>query len=98
MTTYAHDDLKRILDAHKKWVTRWATPRIQSRGAEYKRDIVPALLRAGGRALAEVATQETWACHSWQNCPMAEAFRVHDLSDIPPLYRWQAERFIQLFD
>jgi hypothetical protein len=164
VTTYATDDLKRILDLHRKWVYgEGGGERAILRGAdligadlsdadlrgadlsdadlrgadlsgavlsdavligavlsgadlsdavlsdsvvlsdgvtwgEYKRDVVPALLTAGGRLLGEVATAETWACHSWTNCPMAEAFRVHDLTELPALYRWQAERFIHFFD
>ncbi len=69
---------------------------------EYLSDLVPALLVAGGRTLAEVATPEHWDCHSWNGdtvgCPMAVAFGARGLSDIPALYRGQAERFIQLFD
>jgi hypothetical protein len=65
---------------------------------EYLEEVVPALLKAGGKALEEIANPTTWNCHSWQNCPMAEAFSVHDLKDIPALYRAQAQRFVQLFD
>ena len=56
--------------------------------------VLPALLKAGGRAVLV----EAWACHSWQNCPMAEAFGVHDLSKVPALWRPWASRFVQLFD
>jgi hypothetical protein len=66
--------------------------------AEYLNDVVPALLTAGGRTLAEVATPETWACHSWENCPMHAAFGVKSLQKVPALHRWQAERFVQLYD
>lgn len=59
---------------------------------------MPALLIAGGRSLAEVATLETWACHNWNNCPMASAFNVHSLSDVPPLFRHEANQFVQFFD
>ena len=71
---------------------------------EYLSDVVPALLTAGGKSLTEVVTPETWACHSWGSdekalgCPMAVAFDVHALRDIPALHRWQAARFVQLFD
>jgi hypothetical protein len=159
MTTYAHEDLKKILELHLKWwrgqeggkradlrsadlsgadlrsavlsgavlsgadlsgadlsgaVLRSAVLSgadlsgavlsddvILSDGVtwgEYKKDVVPALLAAGGKSIEEVATDEVWACHSWTNCPMACAFGVTDISEIPALYRWQAERFVQLFD
>jgi len=65
---------------------------------EYLQDLVPALLTAGGLTLAEVATPEVWECHSWTNCPMATAFRVCSIEQVPALYRWQAERFVQFFD
>lgn len=65
-------------------------------------ELVPALLTAGGKTLAEVATPEVWACHAWSSggiaCPIATAFDCSSLSGVPPLYRWQAERFIQFFD
>ena len=127
MTTYATDDLKRILDLHKKWWRgeeggaradlrsadlsgadlrsavlsgAWLSDGVQ--WEEYLTDVVPALCTAGGRTLAEVATEEHWNCHSWNGigvgCPMAAAFGVKELSGIPALYRGQAERFIQLFD
>ena len=62
----------------------------------YLVEVVPALCTAGGKALATVAA--AWNCHSWDNCPMAVAFDVHDMSKIPPLYRAEAERFVRLFD
>ena len=65
--------------------------------AVYKSDLVPALLAAGGRDPKEVAAK-SWTCHEWTNCPMAEAFGVHSMADIPPLYREQAQLFVQLFD
>ena len=65
---------------------------------EYLKEIVPALLCAGGKPLAAVATAETWACHSWQNCPMALAFDVHSPESVPALHRGQAQRFVQFFD
>jgi len=63
----------------------------------YKSEVVPALLTAGGKTLEEVVGA-SWECHEWTNCPMAIAFDVHDLSDIPPLHREQASLFVQLFD
>ncbi len=65
---------------------------------EYLTQVVPALLVAGGRALTEVATEGNWNCHSWDNCPMSEAFSTHDLSGIPALFRPRAEQFIRYFD
>ena len=65
---------------------------------QYLDEVVPALLTAGGKPLAEVATPEAWACHDWTNCPMATAFGVHTLEDVPPLYRAHARQFVQLFD
>jgi hypothetical protein len=62
--------------------------------AEFRDSVVPALLAAGGR----MPTSKCWDCHSWDNCPMAEAFGVHRLSDIPPQWRPWAARFVQFFD
>ena len=62
----------------------------------YLSEVVPALLVAGGRSLAMVAA--SWSCHEWTNCPMAVAFDVHNLDDVPPLYRREARQFVQLFD
>ena len=64
--------------------------------AEYIREIVPALCTAGGKSFAEVAA--AWDCHSWENCPMAVAFGVHEIGEIPILYRSRAEQFLRLFD
>ena len=65
---------------------------------KYLAEVVPALLMAGGKTLAEVVNEEVWNCHEWTICPMAVAFGVHKLSDIPLLYRPRVEQFIQLFD
>src|SRR5882757_145544 len=64
---------------------------------EYKEQTVPALLIAGGKALGDVIEQ-SWDCHSWENCPMAVAFDVHKVEDVPILYRPRAEQFIRYFD
>jgi hypothetical protein len=70
----------------------------------YCAELVPALCTAGGKALAEVATPETWGCHNWQEkegdlaCPMAVAFNARGIENIPLIYRDQAASFIQLFD
>jgi hypothetical protein len=65
--------------------------------AVYKAEVVPALLAAGGRDPKEVAAK-SWDCHQWDNCPMAEAFGVHGIDEVPPLYREQARLFVQFFD
>jgi hypothetical protein len=73
-------------------------------GKLYLSELVPALLTAGGKKLEEVANSETWGCHSWGSegrelaCPIATAFDVHQISDVPILYREQANFFIQVFD
>jgi uncharacterized protein YjbI with pentapeptide repeats len=64
----------------------------------YIDELVPALLTVHGRSLDEMAQPRIWNCHSWENCPMAEAFGVHSLASIPPLYRAPANLFIQLYD
>ena len=64
---------------------------------QYQEELVPALLTAGGKSLAD-AVKESWGCHSWNNCPMAVAFGVHELNQIPVLYRERARQFIQFFD
>ena len=64
----------------------------------YLTEVLPALLAAGGRAIAEVVTPKIWNCHSWDNCPMAEAFKTHDIKGVPVLLRPRAEQFIRYFD
>ena len=63
---------------------------------EYLRDVVPALLTAGGKSLESFAAH--WTCHDWTNCPMAHAFDVPAISEVPVLLRPRAEQFIQLYD
>ncbi len=65
---------------------------------EYVKDVLPALLTAGGKPLADIANSQHWDCHDWTNCPMAAAFGVSTESAIPALYRPRARQFIQLFD
>ncbi len=144
MTTYAADDLKKILDLHGKWwrgeaggdranldgasldgaslvganldganLVRASLDGANLDGArlsdgvlwaDYLSEIVPALCVAGGKSLADVATEEHWNCHQWGSdgkalgCPMAVAFDAKSLDEIPKLHRWQASRFIQFFD
>ncbi len=65
---------------------------------EYVEVVVPALCVAGGKSLDDVANPKVWNCHSWENCPMAEAFDVHSIGDVPALYRPIANFFVQMFD
>jgi hypothetical protein len=59
---------------------------------------VPALLAAGGRPLADVATPEHWACHNWSNCPLHAAFGASQIVEVPKRWRARAELFLALFD
>jgi hypothetical protein len=68
------------------------------RFGEYIKQVVPALLTAGGKQLLEVANETHWSCHDWNNCPMAAAFSVTRIDKIPLLYRPRAEQFVRLFD
>lgn len=61
---------------------------------EYKGQVIPALLKAG----SHIVNKEAWKCHQWTNCPMAQAFGVNDIENIPLLYKPRAEQFIQFFD
>jgi len=65
---------------------------------EYLSETVPALLAAGGKTVAAIVGAGAWKCHSWTNCPMAEAFSVHELDKVPILYRPRAQQFIRFFD
>ena len=62
----------------------------------YLTQVVPALCTVAGVPLHEVAA--AWDCHAWDNCPMAVAFGVDALWEIPLLYRPRVEQFVQLFD
>ena len=69
--------------------------------AEYTRDVVPALLTAGGKTLDEIREAGAWDCHEWSNCPMHVAFGVNHTSEmIGPfaIYRQRADEFIRFFD
>ena len=63
---------------------------------DYLENTVPALLTAAGKSLESFKAH--WACHTWDNCPMAHAFGGHDIHAVPILLRPRAEQFIQLFD
>ena len=64
----------------------------------YLNEVVPSLLCAGGKPLADVATKEHWECHDWNNCPMAAAFGVKSQDETPKLLRPRVDEFVQLFD
>jgi hypothetical protein len=69
--------------------------------AEYKRDVVPALLTAGGKTLDEIREAGAWDCHEWSNCPMHVAFGVYHTTEMVgpfAIYRQRADEFIQFFD
>ncbi len=63
---------------------------------EYLADL-PALLTAGGKPLAAVATEAAWSCHD-DNCPMHVAFDAKGVGDVPEPWRSQAKLFVALFD
>ena len=65
---------------------------------QYLDEVLPALLVAGGKSLGKVATKKNWDCHSWDNCPMAVAFNVKSIQEIPMLLRPRADQFIKFFD
>ena len=64
----------------------------------YLRDAVPALLTAGGRPLEEVATEEHWSCHDWNNCPMNAAFGIDGPEKGPVLLQPRIKEFVEYFD
>src|SRR5690606_33899196 len=66
--------------------------------SEYLRDVVPALLTAGGKTLDEIRASGAWDCHDWSNCPMHVAFGITDPSQGPPLLRGRIMEFITYFD
>jgi len=104
-------DLANVLNLHKKWLLgdptgkradlcgadlRYADLPTSEKWEVYLSEVVPALLQVGGKTIAEVTAG--WDCHSWDNCPMALAFNVHNSADAPALYRPRIEQFIQFFD
>ena len=66
--------------------------------SEYLRDVVPALLTAGGKTVEDVVSSGAWDCHSWDNCPMAVAFDIGTSDKAPPLLRARVREFVQFFD
>jgi hypothetical protein len=65
---------------------------------EYLEKVVPALLTASGKSLAEVVASGCWDCHEWANCPMAVAFGIDEPKKAPLLLRPRVEQFVRLFD
>jgi hypothetical protein len=65
---------------------------------QYLSEVVPALLTAGGKTLAEVLATGCWQCHSWENCPTHAALGANSLAEVPAPWRLEAARFIELFD
>jgi hypothetical protein len=63
---------------------------------EYLAWLPSGLLTQGGKTLEEVAA--SWSIHDWTDCPMATAFSVHSLEEIPECHRQGAALFVALFD
>jgi hypothetical protein len=63
---------------------------------EYLAWLPSGLLTQGGKTLEEVAT--AWGNLDWTDCPMATAFSVHSLEEIPECHRQGAALFIALYD
>ena len=60
--------------------------------------MVPQLLTAGGKSVAEVVASGAWDCHDWTNCPMHVALDINSEEKAPPMLRPWVVRFVQLFD
>ena len=65
---------------------------------EFKSGIVPQLLTAGGKTVADVVASGAWDCHEWENCPMHVALGIDSEEKAPLLLRPWVSRFVQLFD
>jgi hypothetical protein len=63
---------------------------------EYLAWLPSGLLTQGGKTLEEVAA--SWGNHTWTDCPMATAFSVGSLREIPECHQQGAALFIALFD
>jgi len=61
---------------------------------QWKAEVLPALLAAA----PHVISAKAWDCHSWDNCPMAEAFGIKATADAPPLLRGRVAEFVWLYD
>jgi hypothetical protein len=65
---------------------------------KYLEEVVPALLTAGGKTVADIVAAGAWECHDWGNCPMHAAFGIDHSSEGPILLRPRIEEFVRLFD
>jgi uncharacterized protein YjbI with pentapeptide repeats len=63
---------------------------------EYKNWLPSGLLTQGGKPLDLVLA--AFKNHTWTNCPMAVAFGVTRLEEVPECHRKEASLFIALFD
>jgi hypothetical protein len=66
--------------------------------SDYLKTVVPALLTGGGKTIQQIVESKAWECHSWENCPMATAFGVHQESECPLLLQPRVRQFVQLYD
>ena len=65
---------------------------------DYREQVVPALIEAGGKKVADPTVRASWNCHSWSNCPMHVVFGIDSASEAPPLLRPRVTQFVRLFD
>ena len=65
---------------------------------EYREQVVPALIAAGGKTLDDPAVASSWNCHHWENCPMHTVFGINSESEAPIFHRPRVKQFVQLFD
>ena len=67
---------------------------------EYTREVVPALLTAGGKTLEQLVATGAWDSHDRSHNPIAVAFDCDWPSEtgVPRLLRPRAEQFTHLFD
>jgi hypothetical protein len=64
---------------------------------EFVDEIVPRLFAFGGR-LEAALSPVVWECHDWTNCPMAVAFGVTDVLQIPEELAPRIMQFVVLYD
>ncbi len=65
---------------------------------EYREQVVPALIAAGGKSLSDPDVAASWNCHKWENCPMHAVFGISSESEAPILHRPHVKQFVHLFD
>lgn len=65
---------------------------------QYTRDVVPALLTAGGRSLDDIKQSVGWDPNNCPVGPVEYAFFVDTIDEIPLLYRARAIEFTMLFN